>query len=422
LSKPNTIQGERRLAAIMFTDMVGYTAMSQKNEALAVELVEEQRSILRPLFGKHNGQEIDSIGDGFLAEFGSALDAVRCSAEIQEGLEHLNNSRPSDRKILVRIGIHLGDLIHKGDKVFGDAVNIASRIEPLAVPGGICISRQVYDQVRNKVDLKIVPIGKRQLKNVELPVEIFAVEILGNPTSIGSLIDVPMGEEKLENAAVPTGIKALDEILGGGYPDRSTVLIVGGPGIGKEGLGYWFTHSGLSRNDFCLYITRLSKRDILRDVTAYNVDFSQRAPFWFASEGGQIKCDVFDISGLSEITKEILEKNADRRIRIVTDVLSPVLMLNPPDIIYKFLERFLSEVKKYDSVLLAFLEEGMHPLNVLAAMQQLFDGVIELRLYEVGLRMVPLMKIRKMPGLPPQSGYYNFAVTRIGMGLSEHAK
>ncbi len=216
-----------------------------------------------------------------------------------------------------------------------------------------------------------------------------------------------------------TGLFSLDQLLGSdGYPDKSTILIVGPPGIGKEALGYWFTHSGLLQNDFCLYTTRLSTREVLQDVKAFNVDFSQRVPFWFASEGGQIKFDVNDLASLSFNIKDILKKNADRRIRVVTDVLSSLLMLNQPDTIYKFLTQLFADVKQYDSVALATLEEGMHPPNVLAAMQQLFDGVIELRLYEEGLRVLPLLRIRKMRGVPPQQGYYNFSFTKTGMEVS----
>jgi KaiC/GvpD/RAD55 family RecA-like ATPase len=97
-------------------------------------------------------------------------------------------------------------------------------------------------------------------------------------------------------------------------------------------------------------------------------------------------------------------------------------MLNPPDTIYKFLTQLFDEVKKYDSVLLATLEEGMHPPNVLAAMQQLFDGVVELRLYEEGLRVLPLLRVRKMRGIPPQPGYYNFSFTKTGMEVSAYAR
>jgi circadian clock protein KaiC len=220
-----------------------------------------------------------------------------------------------------------------------------------------------------------------------------------------------------------TGLSSLDGLLGSdGYPDKSTILVVGPPGIGKEALGYWFTHSGLVQNDFCLYTTRLSTREVLQDVKAFNVDFSQRVPFWFASSGGQIKFDINDLASLSYNIKEVLKKNADRRIRVVTDVVSSLLMLNQPETIYKFLTQLFDDVKQYDSVLLATLEEGMHPPNVLAAMQQLFDGVVELRLYEEGLRVLPLLRIRKMRGVPPQPGYYNFAFSKTGMELSVYDK
>jgi len=220
-----------------------------------------------------------------------------------------------------------------------------------------------------------------------------------------------------------TGLSSLDQLLGNdGYPDRSTILVIGPPGIGKEALGYWFTHSGLVQNDFCLYTTRLSAREVLQDVKAFNVDFTQRVPFWFSSSGGQVKFDVNDLASLSYNTKDILKKNSNRRIRVVTDVLSSLLMLNQPDTIYKFLTQLFADVKQYDSVLLATVEEGMHPPNVLAAMQQLFDGVIELRLYEEGLRVLPLLRIRKMRGVMPQPGYYNFSFTKTGMELNAYVR
>ena len=220
-----------------------------------------------------------------------------------------------------------------------------------------------------------------------------------------------------------TGVLSLDNLLGSdGYPDKSTILIIGPPGIGKEALGYWFAHSGLVQNDFCLYTTRLTAREVLQDVKAFKVDFSQRVPFWFASEGGQIKFDVNDLAGLSYNIKDILKKNSNRRIRVVTDVLSSLLMLNQPETIYKFLTQLFADVKQYDSVVLATLEEGMHPPNVLAAMQQLFDGVVELRLYEEGLRVLPLLRIRKMRGVPPQPGYYNFSFTKTGMEVSAYVR
>ena len=219
-----------------------------------------------------------------------------------------------------------------------------------------------------------------------------------------------------------TGVPSLDGLLVDGYPDSSTILIIGPPGIGKEALGYWFTQSGLARNDFCVYVTRLSSREVLQDVKGFGIDFSKKVPFWFSSDGEQIKLDINDLSGLSFSIKEILKKNAGRRIRIVTDVLSSLLMLNQTDTIYKFLTQLFAETKQYDTVILATLEEGMHPQNISAAMEQLFDGVVELKLYEEGLRVIPLLRIRKMRGVPPQPGYYNFSFSKRGMEVNAYGK
>ena len=168
-------EGERKLAVIMFTDVVGYTSLTQKNEAVAMELLGEQRTLVRPLLARHGGREIKTIGDAILVEFESALEAVRCAFDVQQSLHELNSGRPIDRKIFLRIGVHLGDVIHSQNDVYGDAVNIASRIEPLATPGGVCISEQVYDHVKNKTDFQLLSLGKRELKNVGEPVEVFKV-------------------------------------------------------------------------------------------------------------------------------------------------------------------------------------------------------------------------------------------------------
>ncbi len=167
----------RQLAAIMLTDIVGYTALTQVDEALTLALLGEHAALLRPLFAEHAGREIKGTGDGFLVEFPSALDAVRCAVEIQRALHERNDAVPLDRAIQVRIGIHLGDVVHRGNDIFGDGVNITARIEPLAEPGGVCLSRQVYDAVWNKIDLRMTSLGKRDLKNVRVPIEVYEMEL-----------------------------------------------------------------------------------------------------------------------------------------------------------------------------------------------------------------------------------------------------
>ncbi|HEY6282560.1 MAG TPA: adenylate/guanylate cyclase domain-containing protein, partial [Nitrososphaerales archaeon] len=168
-------QGTRRLAAIMFTDMVGYTTLGQRNELLSLALVEEQRKLMRPIITRHNGREVKTMGDAFMVEFPSALDAVRCAYDIQRAARELNFSLPEDRRIHLRIGVHLGDVMESSGDISGDAVNIASRIEPLAEDGGVSMSRQVYDQVHNKFGLPIEGVGSRQLKNVVAPVEVYRI-------------------------------------------------------------------------------------------------------------------------------------------------------------------------------------------------------------------------------------------------------
>jgi adenylate cyclase len=170
------MSGERRrLAAVMFTDIVGYSSLTQKDERLAVELLEEHRKIIRPVVARHSGREIKTMGDAFLVEFDSALEATQCAIDIQKTLHDHNQHSTVERRVHLRIGIHLGDVLQRESDVLGDAVNIASRIEPLAEADGICISEQVFDQVRNKLNCPIENLGSRQLKNIDYPIDVHRI-------------------------------------------------------------------------------------------------------------------------------------------------------------------------------------------------------------------------------------------------------
>ena len=161
----------------MFTDIVGYSALTQRNEALALELLDEHRKIVRPFFTKHDGREIKTAGDSFFTEFNSAVQATICAIEIQEALHVRNKEVPHDRHVLIRIGLHIGDVVYTDQDVYGDGVNIAARMEPLAKPGGICVSEDVARQVRNKVPYPIVKLGKEKLKNIAMPVDVYYVQL-----------------------------------------------------------------------------------------------------------------------------------------------------------------------------------------------------------------------------------------------------
>ena len=164
---------ERRLAAIMFTDMVGYTAMGQRNESLSLALVQEQRKIIRPILEQYKGREVKTMGDGFLVEFSNVVDATRCAYTIQRAIREFSLTLAPDKRIHLRIGIHVGEVVEASGDISGDAVNVASRIEPLAENGGVCLSRQAFDHAHSKVDLEFQSIGSQSLKNVTDPMEVY---------------------------------------------------------------------------------------------------------------------------------------------------------------------------------------------------------------------------------------------------------
>jgi adenylate cyclase len=173
----------------MFTDIVGYTALSQRNEALALKLLEQHRSLMRPVFSRHKGREIKTIGDAFLVQFDSALEAVECAVEMQEAIHNRDDHSPE--KLEMKVGVHVGDVVQSVGDVHGDAVNIASRIQTLAEGGEICISQQVFDQVRNKVPFKLIKLEPHELKNVIAPIDVYRVELPWEESAMSSKPELP---------------------------------------------------------------------------------------------------------------------------------------------------------------------------------------------------------------------------------------
>jgi len=173
--KEDSNQPNRRLAAIMFTDMVGYSQLMQKNEAAALKLLEKQWEIVEPILQEFGGKRIKTIGDAFYTQFHSVLKALNCALAVQSRLSRYNATRHFEKHINLRIGIHLGDVEIKDGDAYGDGVNIAARIEPLAEPGGIAITEDVHRQVVNKVDHSFKPLGKPTLKNIQQRFEVYRV-------------------------------------------------------------------------------------------------------------------------------------------------------------------------------------------------------------------------------------------------------
>ena len=158
----------------MFTDLAGFTPLAQADEAGALRLLKEQEKMIRPILETHRGRKVKSMGDGLLIEFLNALDTVECGVDLQRQA-HERNAREGAQPLQLRVGIHLGDVQQRGTDIFGDAVNIASRIEPLAEPGGVCLSDPVYVQVRNKVPYQLEKLGPKSLKGVREPIDVYRI-------------------------------------------------------------------------------------------------------------------------------------------------------------------------------------------------------------------------------------------------------
>jgi len=169
---------ERRLAAILAADVTGYSRLIGQDEAGTLSRLKAlRRESIDPNIAAHHGRMVKTTGDGFLAEFSSTVDALRCASEIQARIPEYNMGIAADRRIELRIGIHQGDIVVEDGDIFGDGVNIAARLEGLAEPGGICVSARVQEDATGKLDLAFRDLGDQQLKNIARPIRVYAINL-----------------------------------------------------------------------------------------------------------------------------------------------------------------------------------------------------------------------------------------------------
>ncbi len=192
---------KRKLTAILSADVKGYSRLMGEDEVATVKTLTTHREAMTALIQQQRGRVVDSPGDNLLAEFSSVVDAVQCAVEIQQVLRAKNADLPENRRVVFRIGVNLGDVIVEGDRIYGDGINIAARIESLAEPGGICISRSVYDQIKKKLMLDYKYMGEHSVKNISEPVRVYRVPM--EPEAITEMSEKRWGKiEKWQKIAL----------------------------------------------------------------------------------------------------------------------------------------------------------------------------------------------------------------------------
>ena len=179
-------RAKRKLSGILSADAVGYSRLMEADEASTIQTLTDSKELMANLIQQYRGRVVDAPGDNLLAEFSSVVDATECAVKIQQELNSKNAELPDNRKMQFRIGVNLGDVVEEADRIYGDGVNIAARLEGLAKPGGICISRTAYDHVKNKLKLGYEYLGVHSVKNISEPVKVYRV--LTEPEAVGKVI------------------------------------------------------------------------------------------------------------------------------------------------------------------------------------------------------------------------------------------
>jgi class 3 adenylate cyclase/pimeloyl-ACP methyl ester carboxylesterase len=220
---------KRRLAAILAADIAGYSRLMGADEAATVRDLKGHQAAILPLVGRYGGRIIDTAGDGMLAEFPSVINATECAVEIQTVMATRNEGVPESRRMQFRIGINLGDVIHDETRIYGDGINVAARLEGIAEPGGICISRQVFDQVHRALKADFQALGPRTFKNIARPVDVFAIAPAERGTGPGvtppNAVDL---QQEIRFCTAPDGVQLAYSMIGQGPPLMKT--------------GNWMTH------------------------------------------------------------------------------------------------------------------------------------------------------------------------------------
>jgi class 3 adenylate cyclase len=219
LARAREQQPMRHLAAILAADVAGYSRlMGDDEEGTLAKLKKHRRELGDPKIKERRGHIIKTTGDGMLVEFASAVDAVQCAVEIQRGMAERNADVPPENRIEFRIGINVGDIIRDAGDIFGNGVNVAARLEAIADRGGICISRQVLDQIEDKLELSFRELGRQNLKNISKPIEVYAIDFDGHGGPARSILASASLEQEIKYCQTSDGVRLAYAKVGAGPP------------------------------------------------------------------------------------------------------------------------------------------------------------------------------------------------------------
>jgi adenylate cyclase len=207
-------QFKRKLTTILSADVAGYSRLMGEDEAATVKTLEAYKQIISDLVKQHRGRVVDSPGDNLLSEFASVVDAVQCAVATQKELQARNTELPENRKMQFRIGVNLGDVIEEESRIYGDGVNIAARLESIADPGGICISKTAFDQIETKLPFGYTYLGEQKVKNIAKPVGVYKVLMEPRITTIEKLGAGPKTETRRTRKIVLGCAAALVVVIG----------------------------------------------------------------------------------------------------------------------------------------------------------------------------------------------------------------
>jgi adenylate cyclase len=324
---------ERRLAAILAADVVGYSRLMGEDETGTLDALRAHREeLIEPKIAEHEGRVVKLMGDGLLAEFPSAVEAVHCAVEIQHTMGERNANVPAERRITYRIGINIGDIIVEGDDIYGDGVNIAARLEGLADPGGISISRSVHTQIAGKLDLEFEDLGEQQVKNIAKPVMVYRVALDESAAALVTPVTVTpptTGRRRWPQIAAGLGL-SLVAVVGlfwwqASAPDfePASVEKMAYPLPGKPSIAV-LPFANLGNDSEQEYFADGITNDLITDLTKFDSLFVIAANSTFAYKGKPVKVQkVAEDLGVRYVLEGSVQRVGDT-IRINAQLIDAV--------------------------------------------------------------------------------------------------